>query len=51
MPKKQTAKPQRRTQVKDQSKKDKALSKDELKNVKGGTRVNKIESITIKQGT
>jgi len=47
MPKKQMAKPQRRTQIKDQSKKEKPLSKNELKQVKGG--VNKIEAINIKQ--
>jgi hypothetical protein len=47
MPKKQKSKPQRRTQVKDQSKKEKALSKGELKQVRGG--VNKIEALTIKQ--
>ncbi len=50
MPKKQTDKPERRTKLKDQSKKEKALSKGELKKVQGG-RVSKIESITIKQGT
>jgi hypothetical protein len=49
MPKKQKEKPQRRTTVKDQSKKEKALSKGELKQVKGG--VSKIESLTIKQKT
>jgi hypothetical protein len=47
MPKKQTDKPQRRTQVKDQPKKEKALSKGELKQVRGG--VNKVEALTIKQ--
>lgn len=46
MTKKQTAK--KRTQLKDVPKKEKALSKDELKKVKGG-KVSKVEAITIKQ--
>jgi hypothetical protein len=50
MPKKQTGKPQRRTQAKDQSKKEKALSKNELRSVKGGlSRASKIEALAIKQ--
>jgi hypothetical protein len=48
MPNKQKEKPKQRTQVKDQPKKEKALSKGELKQVRGGA-VNKIEALTIKQ--
>ena len=47
MSKKQKDKSERRTQVKDQSRKVKALSKGDLKQVRGG--VNKIEALTIKQ--
>ena len=47
MAKKQKDKPERRTEIKDQSKKEKTLSKNELKQVKGG--VNKVEALTIKQ--
>lgn len=46
---KQTAKPQGRTQLKDQSKKKRTLSKNELKGVRGGAKVSKVEAINIKQ--
>jgi hypothetical protein len=49
MEKKQTDKPRRRTQIKDHSKKERTLSKDDLKVVRGGTRVSKVDAITIKQ--
>lgn len=49
MQKKQDSKSQRRIKVKDQSKKGKALSKNELKAVRGGGKVSKVEAINIKQ--
>ncbi|HKO95424.1 MAG TPA: hypothetical protein VJU86_00425 [Pyrinomonadaceae bacterium] len=47
--KKKAEKPQRRTQVKKQSPKEKALSKGELKSVRGGAKISKVEAINIKQ--
>ena len=49
MKKTQAAKPQGRTKLKDQSKKEKSLSKDELKAVRGGAKISKVEAINIKQ--
>jgi len=49
MQKKQNSKPQRRVKIKDQSKKGKALSKGELKAVRGGGKISKVEAINIKQ--
>ena len=49
MKKQQTAKPRKRTELKAQSKKEKSLSRDELKAVRGGTKISKVEAINIKQ--
>ena len=49
MEKKQKDKPKRRTQIDARSKKERSLSKDDLKGVRGGAKISKVEAINIKQ--